>query len=37
MNIIQVKDFTNFVNKQVVKNKIVIHGTAGGNAQGAIT
>lgn len=36
MNIIQVKNFKNFVNQQTVKNKIIIHGTASGNAQGSI-
>jgi hypothetical protein len=31
-----VKNFTNYVQTPVSKNKIVIHGTAGGSANGAI-
>lgn len=37
MQIIQIKNFNNFVDKNTVKNKIVLHGTAGGTAQGAIS
>ncbi len=36
MDIIQVKNFNNYIQQQTVKNKIVLHGTYGGTAEGAI-
>ena len=34
--IIDYTGFNNYIKETTVKNKIVIHGTAGGNAAGAI-
>lgn len=36
MDIIQVKGFTNYINQNTIKSKIVLHGTYGGTAEGAI-
>ena len=37
MNIIPVQKFNNYIQQQTVKKIIVIHGTTGGTANGAIT
>lgn len=37
MSIIQVKGFTNYIKRSTIKHSIVLHGTAGGTAQGAIS
>lgn len=37
MNIIPVQNFNNYIQQQTIKRIIVIHGTAGGTADGAIT
>ena len=37
MDIIQVKNFTNYINQNTTKSKIVLHGTYGGSAEGAIS
>jgi len=36
MDIIKVKGFTNYINQNTIKSKIVLHGTYGGTAEGAI-
>lgn len=36
MKIIQIENFTNYVNQDTIKTKIVLHGTYGGTATGAI-
>ena len=36
MDIIQVKGFNNYINQDTTKTKIVLHGTYGGTAAGAI-
>ena len=37
MNIIQVKNFNNYIHTDTEKKSIVLHGTYGGTAEGAIT
>jgi len=36
MNIIQVKNFNNYIHTDTEKKSIVLHGTYGGTAEGAI-
>ena len=36
MDIIKVKGFNNYINQDTTKTKIVLHGTYGGTAAGAI-
>jgi len=37
MNIIQVKNFNNYIHTDTEKKSIVLHGTYGGTAEGAIS